>query len=305
MIPLSLITGFLGSGKTTFLKHLVRRYRGRKIVFLVNEYADVDVDGVLMGQESRDVVPIPGGSIFCRCLAGEFIRHLKELPLRFGTPDAPVTGVVVEASGMADPRVAGRMLEETGLGGTFSVATSVVVVDPGSFLKLLNTLPSVKAQVEAADLALVNKMDLYSPERMAETETALKKINPKLVSVRTCRCETDSDVFVLPAGLPKAGETAVKADPQYMDLVAAVPGEFDFVRFAEAVERLRGQVFRIKGFVRIGGELRHVDYTSSGFDLCPMDIPAATELVFILRGRDSAAAQELVKRVQDGGFARH
>ena len=92
MIPLALVTGFLGSGKTTYLKQLIDRYHDRKLVWLVNEFSARDVDAAVLGGETADVVSIAGGSIFCRCLATEFIAHLRDLPARFGTPAAPVAG---------------------------------------------------------------------------------------------------------------------------------------------------------------------------------------------------------------------
>ncbi|MCX7010859.1 MAG: hypothetical protein NTY53_27070, partial [Kiritimatiellaeota bacterium] len=103
MIPLVLVTGFLGSGKTTFLKQLVSRYHDLKLVWLVNEFSARDVDAAVLGSETSDVLSIAGGSIFCRCLVTEFIASLRDLPARFGTPESPVEGVVVEASGMANP----------------------------------------------------------------------------------------------------------------------------------------------------------------------------------------------------------
>ncbi|MBL7076600.1 MAG: hypothetical protein ISS31_03920, partial [Kiritimatiellae bacterium] len=137
MIPLALVTGFLGCGKTSFLKHTVARYRDRRIVYLVNEFSPLDVDGALVESEDADVVAIPGGSIFCKCLVTEFIGQLQRIAREY--PDAE--GVIIEASGMANPAVVGTMLHETKLDAIYELATVVAVVDPGSFLKLRHTLP--------------------------------------------------------------------------------------------------------------------------------------------------------------------
>ena len=76
-IPLSLVTGFLGSGKTTFLKHMAPRLASRRIVYLVNDFSALDVDGAVLSEIGPNVVSIPGGSIFCKCLVGDFIQHLS------------------------------------------------------------------------------------------------------------------------------------------------------------------------------------------------------------------------------------
>ena len=104
MTALSLVTGFLGSGKTTYLRRLVNQYRDRRLVFLVNEFSPVDIDGPLLGSVEDDVLSLPGGSIFCTCLVTEFISTLKSIPERFGR-EAPVEGVIIEASGIANPKV--------------------------------------------------------------------------------------------------------------------------------------------------------------------------------------------------------
>ena len=82
MIALSLVTGFLGSGKTTYLRRLVEQYRGRRLVFLVNEFSPVDVDGPVLRSAEDDVVSLPGGSIFCTCLVTQFVHTLERIPWR-------------------------------------------------------------------------------------------------------------------------------------------------------------------------------------------------------------------------------
>ena len=88
---------------------------------------------------------------------------------RFEDPERPLEGVVIEASGIADPKVTVKMLEETRLDGVYELRTVVSVIDPGTFLKLIHTLPNVIAQVEACDVALVNKTDLHD-------EAALRRV---------------------------------------------------------------------------------------------------------------------------------
>ncbi len=147
-IPLSLVTGFLGSGKTTFLKHTARRLAGRRIVYLVNEFSALDVDTQSLRQISPDVIAIPGGSIFCKCLVGDFIQTLSRVPQRFGSSQPgsadTIEGLIVEASGIANPKVVADMLRETKLDAVYSLASVVAIVDPGSFGKLLVTLPNIR-----------------------------------------------------------------------------------------------------------------------------------------------------------------
>ncbi|NLF18431.1 MAG: GTP-binding protein, partial [Lentisphaerae bacterium] len=144
MLPLCLVTGFLGTGKTSLLKHIVSGRPGAKLVYLVNEFSPEDVDGaVLLDTQYPDVVRLPGGSIFCKCLVTQFISHLNAIPQRF--PEAE--GVIIEASGMANPKVIESMLEETGLDKGYSLDGIITVVERRSFTALRHTLPNILAQI--------------------------------------------------------------------------------------------------------------------------------------------------------------
>jgi len=127
LIPLSLVTGFLGSGKTSLLQHVLATRGERRLAFVVNEFGAVDVDGRLLDVPAGSVVSVAGGSIFCRCKVGEF---LDTLPRLVEDADETLDGVLVEASGIADPRVAWRMFEETGLDARFELRSVLAVVDP-------------------------------------------------------------------------------------------------------------------------------------------------------------------------------
>lgn len=177
-IPISLITGWLGCGKTTLLKRVIHENRERRLVYLINDFSPMDVDAGLLRQEGDHVVSIPGGSIFCKCLVTEFIGNLKRVVEEFHSATAPVEGVVIEASGMADPRVVGDMLRETRLDAYYEIRSVISLVEPRSFLKLIHTLPNIIAQIESADRVLLNKCDLYEEPQLAETEAELKKIKP-------------------------------------------------------------------------------------------------------------------------------
>jgi len=216
MLPICLVTGFLGTGKTTFLKNIVAQNRDRKIVYLINEFSAHDVDGAIVSAENPNVVSIPGGSIFCTCLVTEFIGQLSKIVAAHSesSPYLPeqdsengevevgrvlrtsrIEGVVIEASGMANPKVIEQMLVETKLDQHFRLATVISVIDPNSFLKLRHTLPNIIAQIEAADVVLINKTDCNPLEKTAEAEQAVLEINPAAERIKTVQCDVEVDLF--------------------------------------------------------------------------------------------------------------
>jgi G3E family GTPase len=303
-IPLALVTGFLGSGKTTLLEQAAKRYCGRKIVFLINEFSPKDLDGTRLRRETPDVEVIAGGSIFCRCLVTKFIEKLSELPSRFGAPAAPVEGVVVEASGMTDPGAAGTLLAESKLDRVYELREILAIVDPGSLLKLIHTLPNIRTQIELARRVLINKTDIYPPAQVEQAEAGVRAINPGATILRTSFCRADIDFFAS-TGLPAPqGEYAPCADPRYERFIAPAVGEFDAGRFGGALERLAADIYRVKGFVMKDGLTRYLDYSAAGLRFEEASSGMPLELVFILRGPSTRPARRLVEDIKKGHFRR-
>lgn len=171
MIPITLVTGFLGSGKTTLLKQIIKQNRDRKFVYLINEFSTEDIDGALISNDDTDTITIPGGSIFCKCLVTQFVSQLSKIPEHFSN----VERVIIEASGIADPKVIRKMLKETHLSETYELQSVISVIDPLSFLKLLHTLPNIRSQIEAADLVIINKTDLANQAQNDHAATVVRE----------------------------------------------------------------------------------------------------------------------------------
>ena len=273
MLPICLVTGFLGTGKTTFLKNVVVQNRDRKIVYLINEFSAHDVDGAVVSAENPNVVSIPGGSIFCKCLVTEFIGQLKKVAEHW--PDA--VGVVIEASGMANPKVMEQMLAETGLSNQYRLATVVSVIDPNSFLKLRHTLPNIIAQIEASDVVLINKTDRNAPEKITGTDTLVREINPAAERIQTVRCETEIDLFAEHAPRGLQGEYAKCRDPNYATFVTEQP--FNGTTLAAFVLAHAGDIYRVKG--TLAGEF--FDYSTAGVIRTPQS-GTISKLAWIVKG---------------------
>ena len=260
MLPLTLVTGFLGSGKTTLLRRIASRDSSRRYVFVVNDFAKADVDGELMKQTDSPVLSVAGGSIFCICKVTDFIERLNEVWDRFGKIDPPIDGVIVEASGMADPRVVRKLIRDAELEDRFELRGVIGVVEPTSLMKLLQTLPNIKAQIEAADLILVNKADLHNESAMTAAETELRTINPNARLVRTSHCDVDIDPLDPFAARPLEGGYADCRDPHYHDVTVTVDQPIDLAAFQAEVAAMGDAVFRVKGSVLTPDGWRFIEY---------------------------------------------
>lgn len=290
MIPICLITGFLGAGKTTLLKRVAGANRMRRLVYLVNEFSALDIDGSLVSTENPDVVSIPGGSIFCKCLVTEFISQLR----RIETEWAEVEGVVIEASGMANPTVVEDMLSETGLSDSYRLASVISVLDPNSFLKLRHTLPNILAQVESADLILINKTDCNPPDLITEARAAVEQINSRADIREVAMCDTELELF--PVGIDRElhGEYAKCRDPNYAQFVT--DDLFDSRHIESVIRANADAVYRVKGV--LNGE--YFDYSASGIKRTPLcgDMPSRG-LAWIVKGGAENAIQSSLRKNAD------
>ena len=292
LIPICLVTGFLGSGKTTFLKHIVAQYADRKLVYLVNEFSPRDIDGAIVSKTNPNVVAIPGGSIFCKCLVTEFISQLTAVPAAF----EGVEGVVIEASGMANPKVMADMLRETRLDDRYQLANIVSIVDPGSFMKLRVTLPNIVAQIEASDTILINKTDLYDTDTITDTIAAVVEINPSATTLFCTNAAAKIDPFA-PHTMTRDlhGEYAKCKDPNYESISITINQHVNVDALREHVLAAEEDLYRLKGYVPTSEGCVYVEYTKSGYTATPAAGSNSETIVLIMRGTAAPAAKQLIE----------
>jgi G3E family GTPase len=293
MIPICLITGFLGTGKTTLLKRIVEENRDRKWIYLVNEFSALDVDGAIVSDENPDVVSIPGGSIFCKCLVTEFIGQMTKIHEQH----ADAEGVIIEASGMADPRVIADMLRETGLGKHFELNNIVSIVEPRSFLRLIHTLPNIIHQVEASDLVLLNKCDLFDEDKLQETQDAVQNIKATANILRCIKGEVDFPIFGRSASHEDLhGQYAKCRDPRYsafaLDLPEAVKPEI----FSSVIEANEDAVYRAKGYILTNDGPAYFDYSKASLTLSPCEPRETYGVAWICKGEDTGRIEQEVRK---------
>ncbi|HOW64652.1 MAG TPA: GTP-binding protein [Candidatus Paceibacterota bacterium] len=273
MIPLCLLTGFLGAGKTSVLEHIAREPTRRRLLFLVNELSPEDVDGHRLSASHSSVVALPGGSIFCACLVSEFIRQMRVIHRDY--PD--LEGVVIEASGMANPTVVHRLLLESRLTEQFSLRGIVVVVDPGAFIKLREILPNVTEQIKAANLVILNKVDLHPESLIDQTDADIREINPRCFMVRATFGEVSLDWFApYPWPVSSTGQYAPCRDPHFVAQFVRVKDPFDLNHFESAFARVQSDFYRLKGFVPVGKRWVYLDF--AGDQLRSQTVPCPSPL---------------------------
>ncbi|MEL7301367.1 MAG: cobalamin biosynthesis protein CobW [Pseudomonadota bacterium] len=196
-IPATVVTGFLGAGKTTLIRHLLSEARGRRIALIINEFGDLGVDGDILkgcGDETcrdDDIMELSNGCICCT-VADDFIPTMEKLLAR----DTPPDHIVIETSGLALPQPLVRAFKWPGISTKVTVDGVVTVVDgkavtEGRFAHDTAAVDAQRAadagldhetplselfedQVACADMIVVNKADLLAPEDAEKLVATLK-----------------------------------------------------------------------------------------------------------------------------------
>ncbi len=159
MIPLHVLTGFLGSGKTTVLSELLREPRGERIAVLVNEVGDLALDHHLMERVDEDVIALASGCVCCT------IRSELSAALERVIALAP-TRIVLETTGLADPApILHALVTDPRLASTLRIESVIAVVDAARIETLIDAQPEVRRQLELADRVVLTKGDL-APARV-------------------------------------------------------------------------------------------------------------------------------------------
>ena len=173
-IPVTVLTGYLGAGKTTLLNRILSEPHGKKYAVIVNEFGEIGIDNDIIVGADEEVFEMNNGCICCT-VRGDLVRILDGLMRRKGKFDA----IIVETTGLADPApVAQTFFVDENVGRRTRLDAVVTVADAKWLNDRLKDAPEAKNQIAFADVILINKTDLVTPEELSEVEARIRGINP-------------------------------------------------------------------------------------------------------------------------------
>ena len=188
-IPVTVLTGYLGAGKTTLLNRILTEQHGKKYAVIVNEFGEIGIDNELVVGADEEVFEMNNGCICCT-VRGDLIRIMEGLMKRKGKFDA----IIVETTGLADPApVAQTFFVDQEVQDNARLDAVVTVADAKWLAARLKDAPEAKNQIAFADVIVLNKIDLVSPEELREVEARIRAINPYAKLHKTNHCAVDLD----------------------------------------------------------------------------------------------------------------
>ena len=180
-IPITLLTGFLGAGKTTLVNRLLSAPDAGKIAVIVNEFGEIGIDGDLIARANEDMLELTNGCICCAA-QGDLMDGLNRLFLRkvgLAEPQVDFDKIVIETTGIADPSPLARLFyTDMKLDLTFRLDAVLTVVDLKHVTGQIARSPEAEKQIAIADKLIFNKRDLVDDEAFADAVAAVERLNP-------------------------------------------------------------------------------------------------------------------------------
>jgi len=318
-IPVTIVTGFLGAGKTTLVGHFLKTPEGRGTALVVNEFGSAGIDDALL-RSSTDEITLLGNGCLCCNTRSDLQIALRRLVADRDRGKIPhFARVLIETSGLADVSpILQTFSTDRALGSEFAIEVVLTVVDAVSGLRNLDTAPEARKQAILADRLVISKTDLTDARTQKRLIAKLKGLNPRADIDMARHGEID------PRHLIESGQDATAAqrsgfvaEASHSDGITSFvmresePLEWPlFQRTMETLIALRGpDLLRAKGLLNLAGSkgpvvfqaVQHLIHPPVELAAWP-DKDHSSRLVFITRGVGERQVRDLFAACKALGF---
>ncbi len=302
---LNFIFGFLGSGKTTLVSRILdRRAKSEKLAVIVNEFGDVGIDGAILSGFNVDMIELTSGCLCCT-LKGSLMNAVDELIAK-----TDLRRIVIEATGVAQPCDLIETFSYPAVRARYDIGPIVTVIDSSKYRKLRDGLGKFyRAQVEFADLIVLNKVDIAPAAVLEEVRSDIAKLNSSAEIHFAERCDVDIDRLLdgpsnaaLRSYAKKRGHMHNGDDdrvrginqgdlhdhrhPPAESFVLDTPSDTARVDVESFFRQLSGNVWRAKGHMTIEGQSCLIQYSMGDTEIQAVDRRSIHNMVFIGQDMD-------------------
>jgi G3E family GTPase len=297
MIPLILVTGFLGAGKTTFLRNLINLFKGKRLALIINEFGKEGIDGSLFKGEDALLSEISDGSIFCSCKLHQFEDVLK----RTAKKDPEL--IIVEASGLSNPQNVYKILNQECFENV-DYKGSICIVDALNFHKVLNNALACSQQIRIADLVIMNKTDLVDSQSLQQTMGLITEIRSDITIFETSFGHLEKEwLNNLQLNSKENYPLMQVADITLQKLLLDVSQIETVETLEKFIKLFASDTYRIKGFVKMDSKNYYVDCVSDSIKITPYNgsINSLNKLV-VLAGKGLPAKKSINNAIEESGL---
>ncbi|MDX2474380.1 MAG: GTP-binding protein [Candidatus Krumholzibacteria bacterium] len=201
-IPVTVVAGFLGAGKTTLINHILHGDHGLRIAVVVNDFGSINIDAELISDVSEGLVSLANGCICC-VTRSDLISAVLKLAARAERPDH----IVIESSGVADPASVVRTFMQPGVWSDVLLDGVITVVDAEQVLEGVNDGADLARQVAGGDLIVLNKADLVDAPQLTAARERVLQVKPGAQIIEADYCRVPLEVLLGVHGRDHRGES--------------------------------------------------------------------------------------------------
>jgi G3E family GTPase len=312
-MPVIVVTGFLGAGKTTLIRSLLESSEGMHTAIIVNEFGEIGIDQALLSPGSDETVLLGNGCLCCR-ISNDLQKTCTNL-LRERTRGTvpPFERIFLETSGLADPTpILQTFISDRALRDDFHLLGIIAVVDAASFEGTVNHFQECLRQVVLADRIIVTKSDLLSTASVAIVSSKLQQINPSAQIRLGDHGRVEPAVMLdfddLPARYFSIEPIHHTSGIDTFSIVIDKPLKWSgFSQAMSMLSTLRGaDLLRVKGLVNVQGSdgpvvihlVQHLAHPPVQLQDWPSE-DRRTILIFIVRGMIHSSVRNVIQSVQE------